>query len=640
MNLFYILFAIIGLGFLVFIHELGHYIVARRAGMKVEVFAIGFGKPIFSWMFQGVKWQVCMLPFGGYVKIAGMQKEGNLEPSEIPDGFYGKSPWKRIQVALAGPLVNIAFALLAFGFLWCIGGRDKHFREYTHRIGWVDPSSTLYEHGIRPGDFIEKYDGRSFNGFKDLLIASVMDQSTMQIEGYTVDYEHGTKIPFNYTLANYADAQAEPDLRTIGISEPASYLIYPEQNVIAGSPIAKSGIQPGDRIIWADGEVLFSLKQLGHVVNEPTVFLTARRGDTVFHTKVPRVHLNDLKMSAYESFEIDDWQHEAGIKGRLQDLSFIPYNLSPTCTVESRLQFIDEQDQIKAFQSCHRCAYFNPLQEGDVILAIDGHPVQTAYQLLERLQKREVLLIVERNPTSVQKVLWTDADAQFDDFKLNDLQALVSGIGTDRLVRSSGDLYLLHPTVPLSYREFPFTEEQKALSLQQSQQQRKAIEGIKDSQKRSEALRQFESQQNTLILGAVLQDRVVTYNPNPIQQFLDVLSDTWRTFSGLFSGKLNPKFVAGPVGIVQIVHYSWTIGVKEALYWMSVISLSLGFMNLLPLPVLDGGHIVFSVVELFTKRPVKAKTMERLIIPFVGLLIVFFIYITYQDITRLLGKFL
>ena len=237
-------------------------------------------------------------------------------------------------------------------------------------------------------------------------------------------------------------------------------------------------------------------------------------------------------------------------------------------------------------------------------------------------------------------MLWTDADAQFDDFKLNDLQALVSGIGTDRPVRSSGDLYLLHPTVPLSYREFPFTEEQKAFSLQQSQKQRKAIEAIKDSQKRSEALRQFESQENTLILGAVLQDRVVIYNPSPIQQFLDVLSDTWRTFSGLFSGKLNPKFVAGPVGIVQIVHYSWTIGVKEALYWMSVISLSLGFMNLLPLPVLDGGHIVFSVVELFTKRPVKAKTMERLIIPFVGLLIVFFIYITYQDITRLLGKFL
>jgi regulator of sigma E protease len=74
-SILYLALAILGLGFLIFIHELGHYIVARREGMRVEVFAIGFGKPIYSWMFQGVKWQICMLPFGGYVKIAGMQKE-------------------------------------------------------------------------------------------------------------------------------------------------------------------------------------------------------------------------------------------------------------------------------------------------------------------------------------------------------------------------------------------------------------------------------------------------------------------------------------------------------------------------------------------------------------------------------------
>jgi hypothetical protein len=238
-------------------------------------------------------------------------------------------------------------------------------------------------------------------------------------------------------------------------------LIYGPQNLLENSPIAQSGIQPGDRLIWADGEVLFSLKQLSHVVNESTAFLTVRRGETVFQTKIPRVHLDDLKMSSYERAEVDDWQHEIGIKGRLQDLAFIPYNLSPTGEVESRLQFIDEQDQIKAFKQCQRCAYFNPLQEGDVILAVDGHSVKTAYEILEHLQKREVLLIVERNPESVQKILWTQADQEFDDFRLNDLQAIVSKIGTDQPLVSAGHLHLLHPVEPLSYQNLPFNQEQK-----------------------------------------------------------------------------------------------------------------------------------------------------------------------------------
>ncbi|MBX9745160.1 MAG: site-2 protease family protein, partial [Chlamydiales bacterium] len=95
MDLMYILLAIVGLGFLVFIHELGHYWLAKRAGMKIEIFSIGFGRPLISWVFQGVKWQICLLPFGGYVKIAGMQREGKVEPCDVPDGFYSKSPGKR-----------------------------------------------------------------------------------------------------------------------------------------------------------------------------------------------------------------------------------------------------------------------------------------------------------------------------------------------------------------------------------------------------------------------------------------------------------------------------------------------------------------------------------------------------------------
>ncbi len=611
LSLFYIVLAILGLGFLVFIHELGHYLIARRKGMRVEAFAIGFGKPIWTWERDGVKWHICMLPFGGYVKIAGMQKEGSREPYEIHDGFYGKRPIDRIWVALAGPLVNIGFSLIVFTLIWFSGGRDKQFFDFTHRIGWVDPQSALYANGVRPGDLIETYDGKPFTGIKDLLISSLMKGETKQIEGVKIDYLTGEKTHFDYTLKTYQNPEVigKEKLSTIGVLSPASYLIYQGPNLLPNSPMIGSGIEPKDRLIWAGGEVLFSHQQLSALTNEFSAFLTIRRGDRIIETKVPRVQLGDLRMSPPEKGEVDDWQHEAGLKGSLSDLYFIPYNLSPALDVESRIHFIDESDQKKAFEVCERCSFFTPLEEGDRILAVDGIKVDTPYQLLTQLQERRVLVIVDRDPKMSQQVLWTEADAQFDDFSTSDLQKMVSSIGTDRELKRAGNLVLLKPIVPKPLSELSRVEVGS------------------------------EKGGSRLVLGIPLTDREVRYNPPPQDQFVEVLRDTYHTLTSLFSGAANPKYVAGPVGIVQIVHHSWMLGIKEALFWMALISLNLGIINLLPLPVLDGGHILFSIIEMFTKRPLRAKTMERLIIPFVVLIIGFFIFVTYHDITRLFSKF-
>lgn len=608
--MFYILLAILGLGFLVFIHELGHYFVARRKGMRVEAFAIGFGKPIFTWERDGVKWHICMLPFGGYVKIAGMQREGSLEPYEIQGGFYGKKPMARIWVALAGPLVNIAFALLVFTVLWMAGGRDKQFFDFTHRIGWVDPQSALYANGVRPGDLIEKYDGKPFTGIKDLLVSSLMKGETTRIEGIKVDYLSGKKNHFDYTLKTYPSSEmmGKEKLNTIGVLSPASYLIYQGPTLVAGSPMQASGLEPKDRILWADGEVVFSHQQLSSLTNEPSSFLTVKRGSLVFQTKVPRIKLADLKMTLPEKGEIDDWQHEAALKGSLTELYFIPYNLSPTLNVESKLRFIEEADQKKAFEVCERCPYFTPLEEGDQILAVDGASVHSPHELLAELQTRKMLVIVDRDPKIEEKVLWTKADEQFDDFSSKNLQTIVSSIGTDHPVANAGDLHLLKPVLPKPLSELSKTP------LDEKMGQR-------------------------LVLGIPLSDREVRYNPAPLAQFNEVIRDTYYTLKSLFSGAANPKYVAGPVGIVQIVHHSWMLGVKEALFWMALISLNLGVINLLPLPVLDGGHILFSIIEAITKRPLRSRTMERLIIPFVILIIGFFIFVTYHDITRLFSKF-
>ena len=146
-SIFYLLMAILGLSFLIFIHELGHYFMARRVGMRVETFSIGFGHPIYSWVRDGVKWQIGWLLFGGYVKIAGMEGAEKQDPYTIKDGYFGKRPIDRILVSLMGPLVNIVFAFIAFTLLWSAGGREKKFSESTHKIGWIDQQSQLCSQG-------------------------------------------------------------------------------------------------------------------------------------------------------------------------------------------------------------------------------------------------------------------------------------------------------------------------------------------------------------------------------------------------------------------------------------------------------------------------------------------------------------
>ncbi len=645
-SIFYIVLAAFGLGFLVFIHELGHYFVARRVGMTVEAFSIGFGKAILSWEHKGVKWQVGWLPFGGYVRIKGMEKKGSIEPSQIPDGFFGKKPIDRIKVAVMGPLFNIIFALLAFCLIWVAGGRQKPFAEFTHLIGWVDPCSPLFEKGVRPGDEIEQYNHRPFQGFKDLMYAAVIREKSSEIKGYKIDYTNMHQEPFDYVLPTYQNPLAQdPTLTTIGVLSPASFLIYDQYRdgkdsaFQSGSPMHGSGIQYKDRIVWVDGELIFSLNQLSALINEPKTLLTVQRGEKTFLTRVPRLRVSDVKFSSAEKAELDDWQHELGLKGKIDQLFFIPYNLNHDGVVEREIVFLDENSKECRYSTAYRSSIVIPLIPGDRILAVDGTPVSTSVELVKQLQTRAVRVVVQRLP-QLPALSWKDADQYFlSNTNWSELSQITNALGTSKAPTQVGSFYLLNPITPRPLSEFPLTETQRTWLAQREDEQKKQIEAIENPQEKAEAQRMFESDQKRVKLGIALQDLPVTYNPSPFTIFGSVIQDTVRTVGALFSGSLNPKWMAGPVGIVEVIQHSWTIGVKEALFWMGLISLNLGLLNLMPIPVLDGGHICFSLYEMITKKPIKAKTMEKLIIPFIVLLVALFVYLTYHDLIRLFGRF-
>ena len=643
LSLLYMVLAAFGLGFLIFIHEFGHYWMARREGMTVEAFSIGFGKPIYTWVKDGVKWQLCWLPFGGFVRIAGMEKKGTLEPYQIPDGFFGKKPVSRIKVALMGPVVNIVFAFIVFSILWTIGGRQKPFSEYTHLIGNVDPSSAIYNTGIRPGDEIVQLNNKPFRNFQDFLYSAIFYNTPPLIAGIEHNYLQAEKRPFQYQF-NFAKGAPVTERITsvLGSIQPASFLIYNRQAslvVDANSPMTDTGIEDGDRILWVDGELMFSRNQLVQTINQPKALLTIKRGELFFLARVPRLPISDFRLNAQQKSELEDWQHEANIKGKLADLYFVPYNLTASCQVENAITYFNAASEEQRPQGSLRSELEIPLQPGDIVMAVDGIPVSSSYEMMSFLQTRHIQIIVKK-PQAIQPISWKEADLAFvEGIRWDDLNRMVQSIGTNAPIKTLDTLQLLNPAAPKPLSQMSLPEEKRAQMEAEVAAQQKAIDEIQDPKERALAKQMFDAEQNLVKLGIVMSDRGVNYNPSPLVLFGNVFQETYKTLFALFSGNVSPKYMTGPVGIVHVMQQSWGQGFKEALFWLGMISLNLGLLNLLPIPVLDGGHICFSLWESITKKPIKAKTMERLIIPFIVLLVALFIYLTYNDLMRLFTSF-
>lgn len=631
-SFFSIFLAILALSFLIFIHELGHYFMARRVKMRVETFSVGFGRPLFSWMWQGTKWQIGWIPFGGYVKIAGTDTDKNVDPYQVEGGYFSKSPWDRIKVSFMGPFVNLVFALLVFALIWIGGGRDKNFSEFTKIIGWVDPKSELFAKGVRPGDEMASFNGQAYHGVQDLLYLGITSSGPVEVIGEKVDYATQEKSPFNVTVPSYPHPlMKDKNFLTTGIITPARYLVYQDGTLPEHSPMNESGIENGDQVFWIDGYQIFSLHQLSYLLNDKRALLTVERNGKTFLARVPRVHTQELKMTPDFKEELKDWQFEAHLNPiKFGSLYVLPYNLTNQGVVEYPIHFIDKEHEEELFSISPLSPLELPLLSGDKIIAVDGTPVDLSVDILKQIQGRHINMIVKRQPHG-SKTSWKDADHAFElGANPAEIEKISSTLGTKHLVPQSGSFVLLKPVAPKTHQEIysDLLEEQK-----------KQIAGMEDQEKKSRALHELSMRQEQVELGLPVRDKQVSYNPIPTDLFFSVSADIWRTLKSLVGGSLNPKWMSGPVGIVNMFQEQTRTSLMDGLYLLGVISLNLGILNLLPIPMLDGGTILFSFFEMVTKKRIKPQTMEKLILPFAILLIIFFIFLTYNDIVRVFGGF-
>jgi len=240
---------LVALTILVTIHEFGHFYVARRCGVKVLRFSVGFGKPLYSWWSSsGTEFCIAPIPFGGYVKMLDA-REGEISAEDLPYEFTNKKLWQRMAILFAGPIANLILAVLLYWILLI----PSTFQPIPY-VGNVEPGSIAAAAGLREGQEIIAVDGVVTPTQRD-FVRRLVDRigESGEIE-FTVKYPDSTlQYTSSAVLVDWLRGEKQPDLLGgLGLSfyKPPEVIVG---LLVEGSPAENSGFQINDRIIFADG---------------------------------------------------------------------------------------------------------------------------------------------------------------------------------------------------------------------------------------------------------------------------------------------------------------------------------------------------------------------------------------------------
>ncbi len=278
----YLIAFVVAILILVFFHELGHFLVARWAGVRVLTFSIGFGPKIWSFKDKrGTEYQLAAFPIGGYVRMLGEDEfSAQPEPEEMAEAFSNAKPIHKVAIAAAGP-----FASLLLGFVIIYGILVTGTRELEPYVGDVALNSPAMNAGIGLGEEILKVDGREMNSWQDVSLAlaeRLGDTGSIWIQTDRGEYD----VQIDSWLSDEVDPDVvselglEPELR--------AHIGYVAQD----SAAADAGIQVGDYISHVNGGSIDSWQDVVTVVRanaEQRLSLTVERdGEIVYLSLVPR----------------------------------------------------------------------------------------------------------------------------------------------------------------------------------------------------------------------------------------------------------------------------------------------------------------------------------------------------------------
>ncbi|MEX0704044.1 MAG: RIP metalloprotease RseP [Planctomycetales bacterium] len=617
----------LGLGLVIFFHELGHFAVAKWCNVNVERFSIGFGPILWSRKRGETEYALSAIPFGGYVKMLG---QDDLDPSQLssediardPRSYSSKTVGQRMGIISAGVIMNIVTGLLFFAFAFGIG-----VDQTPSRVGAAVPGSPAWKAGIDQGDTITRINDRQIDTFTDIMRAVALSSGPIRVRGR---HEDGREFDFELL------PDGSGTKRMIGVAPVESLTLASTDDrkfkpVTPGTPAAEATppLQPGDVIREAGGMEVASVAHLGKILaerrDEPLEFVVERR-------------------------EKDDDADPKRVA-----VTIAPHRFRT-------LGMWMEIGQLTAIRNDSPAADAG-LRPGDKILSVDGKVVGKE---LDPLRLPD--LFAERGGETIDiRVSREVKGADRKDLKISLVPEPAPGWTAPPVhpetpveIPAIGATFRLIPTVMHVEPEGPAAKAgiQQGERIERMRLIRPPKEGMstapdpvtigpekdKEGAKPLNWGQAFWALQSNPTAGVELdvrdaqgELRPVTVAPVRAEDWFipdqrgmilfllaetqqadnaveaarmglmhtrNTMADIYLTLRRLLTGDISLTELHGPVGIAGAAYSMARQGIAALLLFLGFLSVNLAVLNFLPIPVLDGGHMVFLIWEAVTrKRP-------------------------------------
>lgn len=699
LNIWNILLVVLGFGLMILLHELGHFLAARWAGIRAPAFAIGFGHALCSWRkgmgfrigstepeylrrlkaagehpetghlpgISETEYRLNWLPLGGYVRMLGQEDANPKALSAASNSFGSKPVWKRMIVVSAGVVMNLILAAVLFIIVFAAGLRDV-----PPVIGAVMADSPAAEAGLQAGDVVRTIDAKPANSFADLQIASALSGRDPVVFG--VERASGELVEIS-VAPRFDERAIERDTKMIGVGPAASNRLLqsdiysPEdelRNQFARAGLA--GVGPGMQLMSVNGAPLESV--------------VAWRGQEVTTLRTLEHAVEESNGEPIELAFSDGKSERHSITITPQpELMYAPTILGESPTAFEHLLGLTPVMSVLGVQQGGRDA---GLEAGDIFIRIGERSWPSLITGIAEVRAhagRPIELVILRNGSEIVTLnptvrrdatigFWPGSATDHTFLGAPPQVAAINGaerperLAASRLSPPIGagmrilavndqpvdDFRSLRAALWDATREAYENESSASVTLTVGHLETDSPEVISperlDWALTAEEIVQLHALgwQANSVLAQFMTAQMIVRASGPIDALglgIDrtkrVLLLTYLTLQRLFSGDVRVQSLRGPVGIADIGSRVARDGFIQLLFFLALISVNLAVLNFLPMPIVDGGLFLMLVYEGITKKPVPIAVQQALTL--IGLLLIgsLFIFVTFNDITRLVS---
>ena len=662
---------IAGFGFVVFIHELGHFLAAKWVGIRVDQFAVGFGQALLCWRkgigltfgtsarraealrSQGrtdigeTEYRLNWIPLGGYVKMLG---QDDMDPSAVsgdPRSYNRKSVGARMLVISAGVIMNVILAAVGFTSLFLIG-----YNTPAAVVGTIEGSSPAQLAGLKVGDRITEIDGKAISDFTKIPLAVALHDPTVPLPVKVQRADGSEQVLTVNPMAGDSNTGGllqmgigpAPLLSGLSTKDAARFTFDPQL-----LPASFGVIQPGEKIVSVDG-----------VAVSPTDY-------GVFDAAVQTAASEGGRPVAIE-LDGGTGKRTATVVPQLtSDFLSRPITMPDGSTREIAAHILGMEMRAMVSSVQPNSSARGKLLPGDVVTEVVVSSTETVITNPSLPRLRSVLGSVGRDGGTIRlKVRRGDTEVDLGELTPNinlgqGRRGLGIGIGAESSTLIVGgvipgsaseraglvpgwEITAVNGTPVTNWFALRTallaagTEGKSAITIdgRLAGQQRQFVISPDEAAMKQIANMRFA---HGLLLGERVERRqtsnVFTAIGWGVTETRDSIQQFYITIKRMVQGTVSYKNAMGPVGIFHTGTLIADRGYDWLLWFLCIISANLAVVNFLPIPIMDGGQFVFLMIEKLRGKPASIATQTAAQITGLVLLLAVFLLVTYQDIMRL-----